>query len=88
MRPGLDNLPSLASVFRIWQFLEPFGELKGQQLAKEAANAHAGVIIAPLADRVLFFLIISINGTIKGQFHETGERNRSPGIDLAGNSFS
>src|SRR5438093_1307371 len=41
MRPGLDNLPSLASVFRIWHFLEPFGELKGQQLAKEAANAHA-----------------------------------------------
>ena len=50
---------------------EPFGELEGEELAEKFADADAGVIIAVASGIVFFRFIVSMNRTVKGQFHET-----------------
>ena len=53
--------------------LQPLRKLKRQQLAKQAAHAHAGVVIAAAPDNVLFSFVISIIWTIERQLHEARE---------------
>src|SRR5436190_983793 len=52
----------------------PFCELNREQFPKKAADADARVEIPFPSDGVFFLFIISINRTIKGQFHEAGKR--------------
>ena len=59
------------SAIRNPQLLQPFGKLAGEDLAEESADADTGVKIA-MAPRIVFFcFIVSMNWTIKGEFHET-----------------
>jgi len=68
--------------------LQPFGELKRQQLSKQAANADAGQKISSSPNRVLMSIIVSINGTIQRQFHEAGEVDWTAPADLLSDYFS
>jgi hypothetical protein len=54
-------------------FRKPPSELAGQEVTKYRPDANAGVEVAVPARSVPFPLIVSINRTIKGQFHEAGE---------------
>lgn len=51
--------------------LQPFGELKREQLAEQFTDADAGVKITVPAGIVFFRFIISMNRTVEGEFHET-----------------
>lgn len=68
--------------------IQPLRELEGKQLAEEAANGHAGEIIAGAARGVFFFFIISINRTIEGQLHKPREANGPAVFNLSGYDFS
>src|SRR5580698_9268942 len=72
MRSGFNNRQSAIDNR---QFPQPFSKLICQQFAEETACADAGYKVAPLAYNVLFCLVITSFRTIKGQFHETRERN-------------
>src|SRR5882762_8388170 len=83
MRPRLYQLKfsprfSKRSAFRIrlFAFRKPLRKLECQQLAEEAPHAHARIEISALSAGVPFSFIISINRTIKRQFHEARKRNR------------
>jgi hypothetical protein len=54
------------SAIRNPQFLKPFGELEGEQLAEQFADADAGEEVAVPARIVFFRLVISIIWTIQG----------------------
>ena len=64
--------------------LQPFGKLKCQQLAEQAAYADTGQKVPAPADGVLLSFIVSINGTIQCQFHEAGEGDGTAPADLPG----
>src|SRR5438093_2376026 len=100
-----DSGPGTSSLGPWSNLLEPLGELEGEQLTEQAADTHAGVIIAvaPCSFRpewrsrlcyagqrgaVLFRFIISINGTIQGQFHEGRKGDGASLFYLVGNFFS
>ena len=61
------------SAVRRPHLLQPFGELEGEQPAKKFANAGAGVEIAMTPRIVFICFIVSMNWTIKGEFHEARE---------------
>src|SRR6266478_7634402 len=67
--------------------LQPLGKLPCQQLAKQASDTDIGVKIATAPNDVLILFVISINGTIKRQFHKPGESDASLLGDLLGNKF-
>ena len=56
-------------------FLQPFGELKREQFAKQRPHADARIEVSTPPNRDTFPLIKSIFGTIQGQIHEVRERD-------------
>jgi hypothetical protein len=75
VRASLDNLrPSRdTQTLRPFCFLQPIGELEGEQFTEQAADTDAGKKISFLAYHVPFLFVVSINGTVQGQLHEAGE---------------
>jgi hypothetical protein len=76
VRSGFDELKSLlgpTAAKGCGASRKPPSELGGEQLTEHGPDANAGVEVAVAARSVPFPLIVPINRTIEGQFHEAGE---------------
>src|SRR5580704_2768321 len=70
MRSGLQYMAAGTG----WS-LKPLGKLPGEQFAEQTAHTNAGIEITPPSYRLAGTFIVSKIRTVKGQFHETLERN-------------
>jgi len=66
----------------------PFRKPPRQQLTKEFSGADAGVKVTAPPGIVFFRFIISMFGTVQGEFHETREGQNSVFGDFAPNDVN